>query len=302
MNAEWFLTSGILLALSTGLLVAQPLRDSLALVDEGKQLFETYCSPCHGVHREIVGPMLASITRKRSREWLSRFIRDSQTVIDSGDVYASYLFRSYNQQVMPSFRMLSQENITAILQYIEAESFTHVDETPGYASLNERSNASILHGHALFRDQCSSCHFIHYEGRYAPALGSVSRRHPRSWLIPFIRNSQTVIAGGDLYAKRLFETYHQRVMVPMEFLTEKDVDDILQYITFVSGSPPAAGGVNGRKVHAIQPDTTVVTPPVQAYSPKSMPFFRTLFIVIGGIVAVLYALLLARVFRYLREV
>ena len=302
MSARWLLIIAMLYVSATELLVAQPLRDSVALVDEGKQLFETYCSPCHGVHREIVGPMLASITRKRSREWLSRFIRDSQTVIDSGDVYASFLFRSYNQQVMPSFRMLSQDNITAILHYIEAESLTHVDEAPGYITLNERSNTSILHGHELFRDQCSSCHFIHYEGRYAPALGSVSRGHPRSWLIPFIHNSQAVIQGGDVYAQRLFDTYHRRVMVPMEFLTEKDVDDILQYITFASGSPPAAGGVNGRKVHAIQPDTTVVTPPVQAYSPKSMPFFRILFIVIGGIVAVLYALLLVRVFRYLRKV
>jgi hypothetical protein len=196
--------------------------------------------------------------------------------------------------------MLSQENILAILQYIEAESFVHVDESPAFTTLNERSNTSILHGHELFRDQCSSCHFIHYEGRYAPALGSVSRRHPKSWLIPFIRNSQTVIQGGDKYAQRLFETYHRRVMVPMEFLTEKDVDDILQYITFVSGSPPAAGGVNGRKIHALQPDSTIVTPPVEAYSPMSMPFFRTLFVIIGCIVAVLYLLLLIRFFRFVR--
>jgi hypothetical protein len=86
----------------------------------------------------------------------------------------------------------------------------------------------------LFRDQCSSCHFIHYEGRYAPALGSVSKRLPREWLIPFIQNSQKVIRGGDKYAQDLFDRYHKRVMVPMEFLTEDDITDILNYIAFSS--------------------------------------------------------------------
>lgn len=302
MNISRF-TSGVfaLLLLCSVPLAARASYDSLAAVKLGRNLFETHCSPCHGVHQEIVGPMLASITRKRSQPWLIRFIRDSQSVIVSGDAYAAFLFASYNQQVMPSFRMLTDGDIQAILRYIETESLTQVDETAGYTLLNEESNESILRGHTIFRNQCSSCHFIHYEGWYAPALGSVSRRHPRAWLHAFIRNSQQVIKGGDVYAADLFKVYHNRVMVPMAFLTEKEIDDVLQYITFSSASPSAQGGVNGRKVHALQPDTKAAQAPVEAYQPVGKPFFKILFIVISGMVAVLYSVLLVRFFRYLHK-
>lgn len=280
-------------------LAAAPAYDSVAQIRLGKHLFETNCSPCHGVHQEIVGPMLASITQKRSRDWLTRFIRDSQAVIVSGDAYAVHLFASYNRQVMPAFPMLPDSAIHAILQYIAAESFTHVDETPVYTALNETSNESILHGHTLFRDQCASCHYIHYESRYAPALGSVSRRHPRPWLRAFIHDSQQVIRGGDVYGSDLFRTYHNRVMVPMEFLTQKDIDDILAYITFSSASPPAIAGVNGQKTNALRPGLPARQDWVQPYEPVDKPFFKVLFIILGGIVALLYALLLVKFFRYL---
>jgi mono/diheme cytochrome c family protein len=208
--------------------------DSTQILQHGEQLFRRHCSACHSVHREVVGPMLASVTKKRSQAWLLRFIRNSEEVINSGDPYARHMMDAFNNQVMPTFPMLSQQDIQSILVYIERESLVQVDETPVHDRITVKSDSSILRGRMLFRDQCSSCHFIHYEGRYAPALGSVSKRLPREWLIPFIQNSQKVIHGGDEYAQALFNRYHKRVMVPMDFLTEDDVTDILNYIAFSS--------------------------------------------------------------------
>ncbi|MBT1707994.1 cytochrome c [Fulvivirgaceae bacterium PWU5] len=213
-----------------------PQGDSTQILQHGEQLFRRHCSACHSVHREVVGPMLASVTRKRSQEWLVRFIKNSEEVIKSGDPYARHMMDAFNNQVMPTFPMLSQQDIQSILVYIERESLVQVDETPVHDRITVKSDSSILRGRMLFRDQCSSCHFIHYEGRYAPALGSVSKRLPRAWLIPFIQNSQKVIQSGDEYAQELFNRYHKRVMVSMEFLTEDDITDILNYIAFSSTS------------------------------------------------------------------
>ncbi|MCD9014091.1 c-type cytochrome [Parachryseolinea silvisoli] len=221
--------------LSAGYGFTSPTQDdSTQILQHGEQLFRRHCSACHSVHREVVGPMLASITKKRSQAWLLRFIRNSEEVINSGDPYARHMMDAFNNQVMPTFPMLSQQDIQSILVYIERESLVQVDETPVHDRITVKSDSSILRGRMLFRDQCSSCHFIHYEGRYAPALGSVSKRLPREWLIPFIQNSQKVIRGGDPYAQELFDRYHKRVMVPMEFLTEDDITDILNYIAFSS--------------------------------------------------------------------
>jgi mono/diheme cytochrome c family protein len=232
----------LLLAILTCLLttcyaIASPTQgDSTQLLQHGEQLFRRHCSACHSVHREVVGPMLASITKKRSHAWLIRFISNSEEVINSGDTYARHMMDAFNNQVMPTFPMLSQQDIQSILAYIERESYIQVDETPVHDRITVKSDSSILRGRMLFRDQCSSCHFIHYEGRYAPALGSVSKRLPRAWLIPFIQNSQKVIRGGDEYAEALFDRYHKRVMVPMDFLTENDITDILNYIAYSSTS------------------------------------------------------------------
>ncbi|HEY8936570.1 MAG TPA: c-type cytochrome, partial [Cyclobacteriaceae bacterium] len=81
---------------------SQKLRDSIQAFNNGKKLFRTYCSSCHGIHHENIGPLLASITKKRSRQWVIQFIKNSQFVITGKDEYAKALYSAYNH-VMPSF-------------------------------------------------------------------------------------------------------------------------------------------------------------------------------------------------------
>jgi mono/diheme cytochrome c family protein len=176
--------------------------------------------------------MLASITKKKSRTWLTRFIRNSQDVIASGDVYANLLYRNYNH-VMPSFAELSDDDIHDILNYLESNSTSVINEMAMDNEIMQNSNPEILYGRQLFRQQCASCHSIYHES-YGPALGSVTKRLPKAWLIPFVRNSQKVIEGGDPYALPLFNSFNHRIMVSMDFLNDEQINSILTYIEFAS--------------------------------------------------------------------
>ena len=75
-------------------------HDSTQSIRAGNLIFRTSCSACHSIHRENIGPMLASITKKKSKAWLTRFIRNSQAVISSGDAYANLLYKNYNNCYM----------------------------------------------------------------------------------------------------------------------------------------------------------------------------------------------------------
>jgi mono/diheme cytochrome c family protein len=272
--------------------------DSLKALRNGRSFFQTNCGACHSVHKEMTGPMLASITRKRSNTWLRAFIRDSQGVIVSGDDYALHLFRAYNHQVMPSFRQLSDTLIGQILYYIERESVSPSETLPD-EPVNQIASPEILKGKELFSYQCANCHSISKED-YGPALGSVGKRLPTKWLIPFIRNSQAVIASGDAYANHVFNAFDRKVMVEMEFLTPEDVGSILHYIDFTAASSQHVAGVNGRN---LQPQGSIASSVGSSahYESGEQSFFKVLFIVMALIAGSIYGFLIARLFRYLNK-
>jgi len=89
-------------------------------VENGKNLFEQNCTSCHKLGEELIGPNLIGVNDRKSKEWLHRFIKNSQKVINSGDEYAQNLYNEYNQTVMPA-QNLDTGEINDILAYIEEE-------------------------------------------------------------------------------------------------------------------------------------------------------------------------------------
>ena len=60
------------------------------------------CNACHTIGGgKLVGPDLAGVNQRRSRDWLVDFIRSPQSVIEYGDTDAVALLAEYNGILMP---------------------------------------------------------------------------------------------------------------------------------------------------------------------------------------------------------
>jgi len=115
------------------------LPTAVARIEEGQQLFSHYCYQCHAVGMQKFGPALASVYNRHGTMWLLNFIKNSQSVIASGDEYANFIYERYNNMVMPNFEFLSDEEIRSILAYVKEESEPPFD----YKQYSSRVNASV---------------------------------------------------------------------------------------------------------------------------------------------------------------
>ncbi|HEY4650917.1 MAG TPA: c-type cytochrome [Pontibacter sp.] len=121
------------LALVAGLLLmgtpAAQAQDAVA----GKAIFEGNCAACHSIDADVVGPALKDAHKRRGEEWLVKFIKNSQEMVQAGDKDAVALFEKFNKVPMPSFgTSLSDDDIKNVIAFITAESEkpAAVAETP----------------------------------------------------------------------------------------------------------------------------------------------------------------------------
>ncbi|MEZ5008637.1 MAG: c-type cytochrome [Chitinophagales bacterium] len=85
----------------------------------GEVLFKSNCSACHAIGRKLVGPDLANINAKREKEWLYQWIRNNSELRKSGDTDAIAIYEEYNGSPMNLYLQFTNEDIDAILLYIE---------------------------------------------------------------------------------------------------------------------------------------------------------------------------------------
>ncbi|PYP87706.1 MAG: hypothetical protein DMG65_16690 [Candidatus Angelobacter sp. Gp1-AA117] len=83
---------------------------------------------------------------------------------------------------------------------------------------------------ATFNKRCTACHTFGKGVKVGPDLKDVTKRRDRPWLHKFIRGSSSVIASGDSVATKLFAEFRQQRMPDWVDLSEKQVDDILDYL------------------------------------------------------------------------
>ena len=83
-------------------------------VANGKFLFEDWgCKSCHSLNGKYnqdptKGPDLTGVFKRRSADWIKKFTKDPQAMIDSGDKDAVELHKKYNT-VMKKFKMSDAE-------------------------------------------------------------------------------------------------------------------------------------------------------------------------------------------------
>lgn len=93
---------------------------------KGKSLYNTNCAACHKLDAKMTGPALRNVEARLAeeegldREWLNSWIRNSASLIKSGDTYANKIWNEYNQTAMTAFPQLSDQDISDILAYTAA--------------------------------------------------------------------------------------------------------------------------------------------------------------------------------------
>jgi len=200
--------SGNFLMIVLSLVLGLP---SFSQVPEGRQLFTVNCSVCHTIGAgKLIGPDLAGLEQRREREWVFRFIRSSQSMINSGDTEAVKVFEAYDKMIMPDQAALSDEQIEAILLYIgrpgskagisedfEPDAEPLDAELRPMVSYNDRELEKINEGRDLFTGNaklssggpaCISCHNVTEQnefsgGNLAPDLTDVYSRIDEDMII-----------------------------------------------------------------------------------------------------------------------
>lgn len=90
---------------------------------KGKALFNANCAACHQLDKKMTGPALRYVETRLSedegldRKWLNAWIRNSSSLIKSGDAYANKIYNEYNGAAMTAYPQFSDEDISNILAY-----------------------------------------------------------------------------------------------------------------------------------------------------------------------------------------
>jgi cytochrome c551/c552 len=90
---------------------------------DGGAIFEQKCLQCHTIGDRLVGADLKNVLERRSRDWIKKWVKSPQQMIDNKDEQALELIKQYND-IMPP-QNLSDGEIDAVLDFIEEKSKTH---------------------------------------------------------------------------------------------------------------------------------------------------------------------------------
>jgi cytochrome c2 len=92
----------------------------------GKALFNANCAACHKLDKKMTGPALRNVETRLyedeglDRAWLNKWIRNSASLIKSGDAYANKIYNEYNGTAMTAYPGFSDKDISDILAYTAA--------------------------------------------------------------------------------------------------------------------------------------------------------------------------------------
>lgn len=96
----------------------------------GEKLFKANCASCHKPDKVLIGPAMkgagqrwidnADFNGVNGREWLNRWVRNSQEVIAAGHPYATKIFNDHNKSVMTAFTTLTDDDIANVLAYADS--------------------------------------------------------------------------------------------------------------------------------------------------------------------------------------
>ena len=195
--------------------------------DKGKQLFNVNCAACHKLDKKLIGPALANITDKRSKEWLHAWIKDNNALRASGDADANALFKEYNGMPMMQYPQFTAQDIDDILAYTSGKP-KEIAQNTAVAKVDPK----VAEGKQLFQANCAACHKLDKK-LIGPALANITDKRSKEWLHAWITDNNALRASGDADANALFKEYNGMPMMPFPQLSADDIDKILAYTSYV---------------------------------------------------------------------
>lgn len=92
-----------------------------ALAKRGKTLFTNRgCNACHAFGKKLAGPDLVGATQRRDQEWLRRWLKNTDEMLQS-DSTAQAMLVEFKNVKMPNLK-LSDDEVEALLHYMQQES------------------------------------------------------------------------------------------------------------------------------------------------------------------------------------
>src|ERR1017187_3927068 len=84
-------------------------------------------------------------------------------------------------------------------------------------------------GEQLFKTTCAACHTVGKGKLVGPDLKDVQNRHEKSWILKWVKSSQTLVKAGDEQAVKLFND-NNKIPMPDHALNEDQISSILGFI------------------------------------------------------------------------
>ena len=90
---------------------------------DGKMLFQDNCASCHSLLKDLTGPALGGVQKRiPDKKLLYKWVRNPTGVLKSGNVYFNDLRKRFGGVVMTGFPSLTDQEIDAIISYVELRS------------------------------------------------------------------------------------------------------------------------------------------------------------------------------------
>ncbi len=92
------------------------------LAKKGKPLWTSRgCTGCHTIGKGVLaGPDLGDVTARRDLDWLKRWLKDTDAMLDS-DPIAQEMLKQFKNTRMPNLK-LKDEEVDALIHFIAQES------------------------------------------------------------------------------------------------------------------------------------------------------------------------------------
>jgi cytochrome c2 len=125
--------------------------------------------------------------------------------------------------------------VSVMLSVVPSSVFTEENLSYGCGitstqELRDNLNTIATKGEILFKNNCAPCHSVHHTV-VGPALARITERQSKIQIRKWIRNSQKLIlVEKNKYAIDLYEKYNRTIMTSFPTMTNKEIDEILEYI------------------------------------------------------------------------